>query len=114
MKIFFFVQNRASDKIFEHLLHMLISIRKNLFLFLLKIDDSLQKQQTCDILIETLLKMDPDEPEYYEVLQLFAFQTWKNNIKEYLNKGDEYALVVIKACAQEKIRILKTYFLHLF
>ncbi len=104
--LFLRLKQSIGQDLFEHLLAYVDFDKKEL-VPVLKLMIHFKSKQTCDILIETLLKMDPDEPEYYEVLQLFASlsQTWKNNIKEYLNKGDEYALVVIKACAQEKIRI---------
>lgn len=104
--LFLRLKQSIGQDLFEHLLAYVDFDKKEL-IPILKLMIHFKSKQTYDILIGTLLKMDPEEPEYYEVLQLFASlsQTWKNNIKEYLNKGDEYALVVIKACAQEKIKI---------
>lgn len=113
--LFLRLKQSIGQDLFEHLLAYVDFDKKEL-IPILKLIIHFKSKQTCDILLETLIKMDPDEPEYYEVLQLFASlsQTWKDNIKEYLNKGDEYALVVIKACEQEKIRIPESMLLASF
>jgi HEAT repeat protein len=113
--LFLRLKQSIGQDLFEHLLAYVDFDKKEL-IPILKLIIHFKSKQTCDILLETLIKMDPDEPEYYEVLQLFASlsQVWKNNIKEYLRKGDEFALVVIKACAQEKIRIPENILLESF
>jgi len=113
--LFLRLKQSIGQDLFEHLLAYVDFDKKEL-IPILKLMIHFKSKQTCDILLETLIKMDPDEPEYYEVLQFFASlsQIWKNNIKEYLSKGDEYALVVIKACAQEKIRIPENMLLEYF
>ena len=104
--LFLRLKQSIGQDLFEHLLTY-VTFDKAEVLPILKLLTYFKSKQTCDILLETLAKMDPDEPEYFEVLQSFASlsQIWKDNIKEYMCKGDEYALVIIKACSQEKINI---------
>jgi HEAT repeat protein len=104
--LFLRLKQSIGQDLFEHLLTY-VTFDKAEVIPILKLMTHFKSKQTCDILLETLVKMDPDEPEHFEVLQFFASlsQIWKDNIKEYMCEGDEYALVIIKACSQEKINI---------
>jgi HEAT repeat protein len=98
-------QNIGQD-LFEHLLSY-VTFKKTDLIPILKLMVHFKSKQTCDILLENLVKMEPEEPEYEEVLQLLASLShlWRNDIQEYLNRGDEYALAIIKACPQAKVKI---------
>jgi HEAT repeat protein len=113
--LFLRLKQRIGQDLFEHLLTFVTFDKKNL-IPILKLMVHFKSQQTSDILLENLTKLEPDDPEYDEVLQLFISlsQVWKNNIKEYLGKGDEYALALIKACALAKIKIQEDELLGVF
>jgi hypothetical protein len=104
--LFLRLKQSIGQDLFEHLLTY-VTFEKAELIPILKLMIHFKSKETCDILLETLAEMEPDEPEYSEVLQLFVSlsQIWKNNIKEYLSKGDEVALAIIKACAEKKINI---------
>jgi hypothetical protein len=104
--LFLRLKKSIGQDLFEHLLTY-VTFDKVELIPILRLMIHFKSKQTCDILLGTLIKMDPDEPEYFEVLELFASlsRIWKENIKEYLSKGDESTLSIIKACAQEKIGI---------
>jgi len=105
-KLFLRLKQSIGQDLFEHLLPY-VAFDKTELIPILKLMIHFKNKQTCDILLEILIKMDPDEPEFSEILQLFSSlsQIWKNDIKEYLSNGDQYAMVIIKACAQEKVSI---------
>ena len=113
--LFLRLKKSIGQDLFEHLLTY-VTFDKVELIPILRLMIHFKSKQTCDILLDTLIKMDPDEPEYFEVLELFASlsRIWKDNIKEYLSKGDEFALSIIKACAQEKIGIPEDMLVTLF
>lgn len=113
--LFLRLKQSIGQDLFEHLLTY-VAFDTTELIPILRLMIHFKNKQTCDILLEILLKMDPDEQEYDEILQLFTTlsQIWKNSIEDYLSKGDHYALVVIKACAQEKIGIPENILLAVF
>jgi len=98
-------QNIGQD-LFEHLLSY-VTFKKTDLIPILKLMAHFKSKQTCDILLENLVKMEPEEPEYDAVLQLFESLShiWRDEIQEYLNRGDEYTLAIIKACPQARVKI---------
>lgn len=104
--LFLRLKKRMGQDLFEHLLAY-VTYGKPSPISILMLMTHFKNLQTCDVLLENMKEMDPDEPEYEEVLQLFISlsQVWKQNIKEYLGKGDEYALAIVKACGLIQIRI---------
>lgn len=104
--LFLRLKQSIGQDLFEHLLTY-VNFKKTELIPILRLMVHFKSQQTCDILLENLIKIEPEEPEYDEILDLFASlsQVWKNNTQQYFSKGDEYALSVIKACAIKKVKI---------
>jgi len=113
--LFLRLKQRIGQDLFEHLLTYVAFDKANSIpIFRLMVH--FRSKQTCDILLENLSKMEPDDPQYDEVLELFASlsQVWVEAIEQYLGKGDEYALAIVKACAQVKIRVSESLLLCSF
>jgi HEAT repeat protein len=104
--LFLRLKQNIGQELFEHLLSY-VTFKKTDLIPILKLMVHFKSMQTCEILLENLIKMDPEEPEYTQVLQFFSSlsQIWMNNIHEFLNKGDEYALAIVQACSLAKVKI---------
>lgn len=104
--LFLRLKKRMGQDLFEHLLSY-VAYGKPSSIRILTLMTHFNNLQTCDVLLDNIKAMDPDEPEYEEVLQLITSlsHVWKQQIKEYLRKGDEYALAIVKACGLTQIRI---------
>jgi len=113
--LFLRLKRSIGQDLFEHLLPYVVFDRAEV-VPILKLMIHFKSKQTCDILLETLTKIDPDEPEYGEILGFFASLShiWKDNINEYVDKGDEYSLAIIKACVQNKITVPEDVLISLF
>ncbi|OPY83748.1 MAG: putative lyase [Syntrophorhabdus sp. PtaU1.Bin153] len=104
--IFRRLKEKMGKDLFEHLLAQAEQSRKKP-LSVLRLMVHFRNIRTCDILLDSLKALDPDEEEYGDVLGLFAglSDVWRDNVGEYLGQGDESALAVIKASALEEIKI---------
>jgi HEAT repeat protein len=113
--LFLRLKKKMGQDLFEHLLTYITNGNQRV-IHILKLMTHFKNVQACDVLLDNLGGMDPDEAEYDEVLGLFVSlsQVWKHNLKEYLCKGDEYALAITKACGQIEIRIEEDLLLALF
>ena len=104
--LFLRLKKRMGQDLFEHLMAY-VTNGKPSSIRILTLMTHFNNLQTCDVLLDNIKEIDPEEPEYDEVLQLFISlsQIWKQHIREYFGKGDDYALAIIKACGLMQIRI---------
>ncbi|OPX98293.1 MAG: putative lyase [Syntrophorhabdus sp. PtaU1.Bin002] len=104
--IFRRLKEKMGQDLFEHLLSYAEQGRKK-SLSVLRLMIHFKDIRACDVLLDSLKALDQDEEEYGDVLGLFASlsDVWKDNIQEYMGKGDESVLAIVKSSALAKVKI---------
>jgi HEAT repeat protein len=113
--IFRRLKEKMGQDLFEHLLAQAEQGRKKP-LSVLRLMVHFRNIRACNVLLDSLRALDPDDEEYGDVLGLFAglSDVWKDNVEEYLEQGDESALAVVKSSALEKVKIAESVLVKTF
>jgi len=104
--IFRRLKEKMGQDLFEHLLAYVEQGRKR-SLSVLRLMTHFKNIRTCDVLLDLLRTLDPDEEEYGDVLALFSSfsDVWKDHVEEYFGQGNGSVLAIVKSSALAKVTI---------
>lgn len=105
-KLFLRLKKKIGHDLFEHLVTYMALEKANV-IPMLKLLVHFKTEQTCRIVLSHLAKIDPEEPEYDHVLELFVSvsSVWAKGIEQFLDQGDEAVLAIVKACARINLKV---------
>ncbi|MBA4417565.1 MAG: hypothetical protein C0392_06615 [Syntrophus sp. (in: bacteria)] len=113
--IFIRMKERISDELFTHLLNS-VRYENRRSLQMIKLLAQFKTLATCDTILDTIARLDPDSDEFSEVLELLVDlkDVWAEKVADYGTRAEEYLLPIIKACSIGGIKINEDVLLEIF
>jgi len=109
------MKGRMGEEVFEHLFN---SVRNNTRkpVSLVRLLAHFRRTETCDVILDVLNSVNPDDEEYAEVLNIFAdlSDVWKDRIACYVEQNEGYAMPVIESCKIAGVKIAEALLLKIF
>jgi HEAT repeat protein len=114
-QIFRRLRARIGKELFEHLLNS-IKYENKRSRRMLEHMAHFKNRETCDVILDTLAGMEPDNKDYDAILNIFASlkDIWLPAIGDYLNREDEYSVPVIRACGMANMAIEEALLVKIF
>lgn len=113
--LFLRLKRTMGQDLFEHLLRY-VNHRKSPSIPILKLLTHFRSVQACEVLLDNLKEIDPEDGEYDEVIGLLVSlsRVWKHNVGEYLKRGEEYVCAIIKACGLARVMVPEDLLVEVF
>jgi HEAT repeat protein len=108
------LRDSLGEELFEYLLNYVEG--GNSDTRMMRMIATFKTPKTCEVLLERLKCVEPDEEEYGDLLRLFSGldEVWHGRVQEYINRGDGYVLPVVQACEMAMTKISENILLEAF
>jgi len=105
-EIFFSVQKKMGNELFEYLLLLAESDNKK-SIKTLKLISCFRNLLACEVILDSFKYISPDSDDYQEALSLFIglSDVWSGHIGDFLKKEEDCILPFLKACGMAQVKI---------
>ncbi|HOJ42913.1 MAG TPA: HEAT repeat domain-containing protein [Syntrophorhabdaceae bacterium] len=105
-EMFFAMQEKMGQELFEHLMDLAKSEDKK-SIKILKLISYFKKPQAAEVILDALAGIDPDSDEYYDAINLFSEMgsVWASHAQDFFEKDERCMVPLIRACAANEIKI---------
>lgn len=113
--IFFALQDKMGQELFEHLVSVAEADDKK-SIKILQLISYFRNPIAAEVILDSFKAVSPDSDDYPERLTLFADMSdaWADNAEGFLNKDEGCILPFIKACGMKQVKIDEDALLRLF
>ena len=114
-EIFERLKEKIGDELYEHLLDS-VKESRHFSLDVIRMLSHFRTLETCDVILEVLAGIEPDDEKYETLLELFASlsDTWSGNVDRYMAFDETRFFPLIKACAMAGVKIDESVLLDRF
>ena len=114
-EVFVRLKDKIGEDLFEELLHGIKYEQKD-SLKMMTLLAHFKSGEACNVILEKLKEMDPDDEDYSELLDVFVGlkEVWGWDPSKYLGKGKAYFLPMIQACVRAPIALDDDILLQVF
>lgn len=104
--IFFAMQDKMGQELFEHLVG-LIKLEEKTSIKNLKLISNFKDPIAAEVILDSFNGINPDSDEYYEAIAIFSdiSDVWASKAEEFFNKNETCMIPLIRACASNHIKI---------
>lgn len=114
-ELFFAMQEKMGQELFEHLVELVKSEEKK-SIKILKLISYFKAPLAAEVILDAFKGINPDNDEYYDAINLFSEMShiWGEKAEDFFEKEEGCIIPLIKACASQKIKVSEEVLLKKF